>query len=42
MKRNIAIILARGVGSHLLPTPKQFLKVASKMVMESEQTKENG
>jgi 2-C-methyl-D-erythritol 4-phosphate cytidylyltransferase len=35
MKRNIAIILAGGVGSRLgLSTPKQFFKVAGKMVME--------
>ena len=35
MKRNIAVILAGGVGSRLgLSTPKQFLKVAGKMVVE--------
>lgn len=35
MKRNIAIILAGGVGSRLgLSTPKQFFKVAGKMVLE--------
>ena len=35
MKRNIAIILAGGVGSRLgLSTPKQFFKVAGKMVVE--------
>ena len=35
MKRNIAIILAGGIGSRLgLSTPKQFLKVAGKMVVE--------
>jgi 2-C-methyl-D-erythritol 4-phosphate cytidylyltransferase len=35
MKRNIAVILAGGIGSRLgLSTPKQFLKVAGKMVVE--------
>lgn len=35
MKKNIAVILAGGVGSRLgLSTPKQFLKVAGKMVVE--------
>ena len=35
MKRNIAIILASGVGSRLgMSTPKQFFKVAGKMVVE--------
>lgn len=35
MKRNIAIILAGGVGSRLgISTPKQFFKVAGKMVVE--------
>lgn len=35
MKRNIAIILAGGVGSRLgMSTPKQFFKVAGKMVVE--------
>lgn len=35
MKRNIAVILAGGVGSRLgLSTPKQFFKVAGKMVVE--------
>ena len=35
MKRNIAIILAGGVGSRLgMTTPKQFFKVAGKMVVE--------
>lgn len=35
MIRNIAIVLAGGVGSRLgLSTPKQFLKVAGKMVIE--------
>lgn len=35
MKRNIAIILAGGVGNRLgLSTPKQFFKVAGKMVVE--------
>jgi 2-C-methyl-D-erythritol 4-phosphate cytidylyltransferase len=35
MKRNIAVILAGGVGSRLgLSTPKQFFKVAGKMVIE--------
>ncbi len=35
MKRNIAIILAGGIGSRLgLSTPKQFFKVAGKMVVE--------
>ncbi len=35
MTRNIAIILAGGVGSRLgLSTPKQFFKVAGKMVIE--------
>ena len=34
-KRNIAVILAGGIGSRLgLSTPKQFLKVAGKMVVE--------
>ena len=35
MKRNIAVILAGGVGSRLgLSTPKQFFKVAGRMVVE--------
>lgn len=35
MKKNIAVILAGGVGSRLgLSTPKQFFKVAGKMVVE--------
>lgn len=35
MKRNIAVILAGGVGQRLgLSTPKQFYKVAGKMVVE--------
>ena len=35
MKRNIAIILAGGVGTRLgMSTPKQFFKVAGKMVVE--------
>ena len=35
MKRNIAVILAGGVGKRLgLSTPKQFFKVAGKMVVE--------
>jgi len=35
MKKNIAVILAGGVGSRVgLNTPKQFLKVAGKMVIE--------
>lgn len=35
MIRNIAIVLAGGVGSRLgLSTPKQFFKVAGKMVIE--------
>lgn len=35
MKKNIAVILAGGVGSRLgLSTPKQFMKVAGKMVVE--------
>ena len=35
MKRNIAVILAGGVGSRLgMSTPKQFFKVAGKMVVE--------
>lgn len=35
MRKNIAVILAGGVGSRLgLSTPKQFLKVAGKMVVE--------
>lgn len=35
MRKNIAVILAGGVGSRLgLSTPKQFLKVAGKMVLE--------
>ena len=35
MKRNIAVILAGGVGTRLgLSTPKQFFKVAGKMVVE--------
>ncbi len=35
MRKNIAIILAGGIGSRLgLSTPKQFLKVAGKMVVE--------
>ena len=35
MKRNIAVILAGGVGSRLgMTTPKQFYKVAGKMVVE--------
>ena len=35
MKKNIAIILAGGVGSRLgMSTPKQFFKVAGKMVVE--------
>lgn len=35
MKRNIAVILAGGVGSRLgMSTPKQFFKVAGKMVAE--------
>lgn len=35
MKKNVAVILAGGVGSRLgLSTPKQFLKVAGKMVVE--------
>ncbi len=35
MKENIAIVLAGGVGSRLgLSTPKQFFKVAGKMVIE--------
>ena len=35
MRKNIAIILAGGVGSRLgLSTPKQFFKVAGKMVVE--------
>ena len=35
MRPNIAIILAGGVGSRLgLSTPKQFFKVAGKMVVE--------
>ena len=35
MKKNIAVILAGGVGSRLgLNTPKQFYKVAGKMVVE--------
>ena len=35
MIRNIAIILAGGTGSRLgLSTPKQFFKVAGKMVVE--------
>lgn len=35
MKKNVAIILAGGIGSRLgLSTPKQFFKVAGKMVIE--------
>lgn len=35
MRKNIAVILAGGIGSRLgLSTPKQFLKVAGKMVVE--------
>ncbi len=35
MKKNVAVVLAGGVGSRLgLSTPKQFLKVAGKMVVE--------
>lgn len=35
MKRNVAVILAGGVGKRLgLSTPKQFFKVAGKMVVE--------
>lgn len=35
MKKNIAIILAGGIGSRLgLSTPKQFFKVAGKMIIE--------
>ncbi len=35
MKKNIAVILAGGVGSRLgMSTPKQFFKVAGKMVVE--------
>ena len=35
MKKNVAVILAGGVGSRLgLSTPKQFFKVAGKMVVE--------
>lgn len=35
MKKNIAIILAGGIGSRLgISTPKQFFKVAGKMVVE--------
>ena len=35
MRRNIAVILAGGVGTRLgLSTPKQFFKVAGKMVVE--------
>ena len=35
MRKNVAVILAGGVGSRLgLSTPKQFLKVAGKMVVE--------
>lgn len=35
MKKNIAVILAGGIGSRLgLSTPKQFFKVAGKMVIE--------
>ena len=35
MKRNIAVILAGGVGERLgMSTPKQFFKVAGKMVVE--------
>ena len=35
MKKSIAVILAGGVGSRLgLSTPKQFFKVAGKMVVE--------
>ena len=35
MRKNIAIVLAGGVGSRLgLSTPKQFFKVAGKMVVE--------
>lgn len=35
MKRNVAIILSGGIGSRLgLSTPKQFFKVAGKMVVE--------
>ena len=35
MKRNIAVVLAGGVGKRLgLSTPKQFFKVAGKMVVE--------
>ena len=34
MKRNIAVILAGGVGERLgMSTPKQFFKVAGKMVV---------
>ena len=33
--RNIAVVLAGGVGSRIgAPTPKQFLEVAGKMVIE--------
>ena len=35
MRKNVAIILAGGIGSRLgLSTPKQFFKVAGKMVVE--------
>ena len=35
MRKNIAVVLAGGVGSRLgLSTPKQFFKVAGKMVVE--------
>ena len=35
MRKNIAIVLAGGIGSRLgLSTPKQFFKVAGKMVVE--------
>ena len=35
MKKNVAVILAGGIGSRLgLSTPKQFFKVAGKMVVE--------
>ena len=35
MKKNVVVILAGGVGSRLgLSTPKQFFKVAGKMVVE--------
>ena len=35
MRKNIAVILAGGIGSRLgLSTPKQFFKVAGKMVVE--------